>query len=75
MADMDASVDEGRDQQFKLWSTWSPAQRLRVMGRMTATVLALRNDRLQREMPHATPDEIRQARIQATLASSPSHVW
>lgn len=61
-----------RERQFEIWSRWTMAQRLAAMARMTATVLALR-DRLLRELhPHATDEESRRIRIQATLDASPT---
>lgn len=61
-----------RELQFGIWSRWTMARRLAAMGRMTATVLALRDRHLRELHPHATDEEFRRIRIQATLDASPT---
>lgn len=34
-------MDDGRRQQWLIWKSWNPRQKLAAVGRMTATVLAL----------------------------------
>jgi len=50
----------------------TPAQRLRLMGRMTAQAIGCREVRLREPHPHADEAELRRLRIAATLASSPT---
>lgn len=70
-----AAMDAGRAQQLAIWAAWTPARRLAALGRMTATVIALRDLRLARQHPHADAAEMRRLRIAATLAASPSQAW
>jgi hypothetical protein len=35
-------MDEARRRQWAIWNGWTPRQKLAAVGRMTATVLALR---------------------------------
>ncbi len=65
-------MDDGLQRQYEIWATWTPAQRIHLMGRMSATVLAMRDWGLRQRHPDATAPEMRQLRIEATLAESPS---
>ncbi len=50
----------------------TPAQRLRLMGRMTAQAIGCREARLRELNPDVDEARLRELRIAATLASSPS---
>ncbi len=65
-------MDAVRRQQFAIWARWTPAERLAAMGRMTATVLALRDQRLRRQHPQVDAAALRTLRIATTLAASPA---
>jgi hypothetical protein len=64
--------DQAREMQMAIWRSWTPVQRLRALGRISSTVLALRDRCLRQAHADATEEEFRQLRIEATLASSPS---
>jgi|GEM_PF-2920894 len=61
-----------REIQWQIWAAMTPAQRLRLMGRMTAQAIGCREVRLRELHPHADEAELRRLRIAATLASSPT---
>ncbi len=61
-----------RELQWQIWGAMTPAQRLRLMGRMTAQAIGCREARLRELHPDADEAELRRLRIAATLASSPS---
>ena len=65
-------VDHARAEQWRIWAAMTPAQRLRLMGRMTAQVIGCREARLRALNPQADEAQLRELRIAATLASSPS---
>lgn len=65
-------LEAAREQQWKVWTSMTPAQRLRLMGRMTAQAIGCREARLRELHPDATESRLRELRIAATLASSPS---
>jgi hypothetical protein len=50
----------------------TPAERLRLMGRLTAQAVGCREARLRELHPDADEARLRELRIAATLASSPS---
>lgn len=64
--------DAAREQQWQVWAAMTPADRLRLMGRMTAQAIGCREARLRELHPHADEARLRELRIAATLASSPS---
>ncbi len=61
-----------REQQWQIWSAMTPAQRLRLMGRMTAQAIACREVRLREKYPQADDEQMRSLRVAETLAASPS---
>ena len=65
-------VEAAREQQWRIWAAMTPAQRLRLMGRMTAQAVGCRDARLRELHPEADETRLRALRIAATLASSPS---
>ena len=65
-------VDLAREEQWRIWAAMTPAQRLRLMGRMTAQAIGCREVRLRELHPLADEAQLRALRIAATLASSPS---
>ncbi len=65
-------TDIAREQQWQVWAAMTPAQRLRLMGRMTAQAIGCREARLRQLHPDADEARLRELRIAATLASSPS---
>jgi len=65
-------VTAARDEQWRIWAAMTPAQRLRLMGRLTAQAIACREQRLRELHPDADEARLRELRIAATLASSPS---
>jgi len=56
----------------QIHAAMTPAQRLRLMGRMTAQAIGGRDVRLRELHPQADEAQLRELRIAATLASSPS---
>jgi hypothetical protein len=64
--------EAAREQQWLIWAAMTPAQRLRLMGRMTAQAIGCREARLRELHPEADEARLRDLRIAATLASSPS---
>lgn len=67
-----ADQREARERQWVVLAGMTPAQRLRLMGRLTASALACREACLREQHPHADESRLRTLRIAATLASSPS---
>jgi hypothetical protein len=65
-------MDEGRKFQLECWRGWSPDRRFQAAMAMTDLVLELRDRNLAATHPEATPGEMKQLRIQATLRASPS---
>lgn len=65
-------VDLARAEQWRIWAAMTPAQRLRLMGRMTAQAIGCREARLRELNPDVDEARLRELRIAATLASSPS---
>lgn len=65
-------VEAAREQQWLIWAAMTPAQRLRLMGRMTAQAIGCREARLRELNPGADEARLRELRVAATLASSPS---
>ena len=66
------AVWNARELQMDIIARMTPAQRLRLMGRLTASALACRESCLREQNPDADEARLRQLRIEATLASSPS---
>lgn len=64
--------EAARERQWQVWSAMTPAERLRLMGRMTAQAVGCREARLRELHPEADETRLRELRIAATLASSPS---
>ena len=67
-----ADQQASREKQMDILARMTPAQRLRLMGRLTASALACREACLREQHPEADETQLRRLRIAATLASSPS---
>lgn len=64
--------DAARERQWQGWAAMTPAERLRLMGRLTAQAVGCREARLRELHPDADEARLRELGIAATLASSPS---
>lgn len=63
-----SELSEARRRQLELLRGWSPEQRLARGMELTALACAARDDRLRRQHPEASEEELRGIRLREVLA-------